>query len=90
MKEGEVKGALGIPVTTPLEEPTTFKGVGGSTARLLGDKGVVGAFDLRVPTGGGGTPPAKTAKVGVEIPSLELAITLLTGTPITSEPKGIT
>ena len=29
IKEGEAKGALGIPVTTPLEGPTTFKEVGG-------------------------------------------------------------
>ena len=28
-KEGEAKGALGIPVTTALEEPTTFVEVGG-------------------------------------------------------------
>ena len=72
MKEGEAKGALRIPVTTPLDGPTTFEGVIGWTTRLLGDKGAVGAFGLGVPTGGGGTPPAKTAKVGVEIPSPEL------------------
>ena len=90
MKEGEAKGALGIPVTTPAEGPTTLEEVSGWTTRLLGDKGAIGAFGLGVPTRGGGNPQVKTSEVGVEIPSLELDITLLTGTPITSEVKGRT
>ena len=90
MKEGEEKGTLGILVATPLEGPTTWEEASGWTTRLLGDKGAIDALGLRVPTGGGGTPLAEMAKVGVEIPSLELAITLLTGTPITGEVKGIT
>ena len=89
-KEGETKGTLGIPVTTPLEIPTTWEEAGGWTTRLLGDKGAVDALGLGVPTDGGGTPLAKMAEVEVEIPSLELAIVLLTGTPIIGELKGIT
>ena len=90
MKEGEAKGALGIPVTTPLEGSTTWEGASGWTTRLLNDKGAVDALGLGVPTRGGGTPQANMAEVGVEIPSLELAITLLTGTPITGEVNGRT
>ena len=82
MEEGEVKGTLGIPMTTALEGPTTFEEFGGWTTRLLGDKGAVSAFGIGVPTGGGGTPPTKAPEVGVEITSPELAITILTRTPI--------
>ena len=88
MKDGETKGTLGILVTTPLEGPTTLEEVGGWNTQLLGDKGVVVVIGIGVPAKGGGTPPAKTAEVGVEIPSPELAITLLTGTPIKGESKG--
>ena len=90
IKEGEEKGALGILVTTPLEGATRLEEAGGWTTRLLGDKGVVDALGLGVPTRVGGTPPANMAEVGVEIPSLELAITLLMGTPITGEVIGRT
>ena len=65
MKEGEAKGALGIPVTTPLEGSTTWEEFDGWTTRLLGDKGAVDALGLGVPTEGGGTPPANMAEVGV-------------------------
>ena len=90
MKEGEAKAALGIPMTTPLEGSTTWEEFSVWTTQLLGDKGVVDALFLGLPTGGGGTPPTKMAEVGVEIPSPELAITMLTGTPITCESKGRT
>ena len=89
-ERGEAKGALGIPVTTPLEGSTTWEEFGGWTTRLLSDKGAVDALGLGVPTGGGGTPPANMDEVWVEIPSPELAITLFTGTPITGELKGRT
>ena len=75
---------------TPLEGPTTFEEVGGQTTQLLGDKGAVGAFDLGVPTGGGGTPPAKMVEVGVDIPSVDISIMLLTRAPIASEVNGRT
>ena len=65
MKEGEAKGALGIPVTTPLEVSTTWEGAGGWTTQLLGDKGAVDALGIGVPTEGGGTPLANMAEVGV-------------------------
>ena len=67
MKEGEEKGALGIPVTTPLEGSTTWEEVGGSTTRLLGDKGAINALGLGVPTRAARTPPTKLDQVGVEI-----------------------
>ena len=88
MKEGEAKGALGIPVTTPLEGSTAWEGASGWTTRLLSDRGAIDALGLGVPTGVGGTPPTNMVEVEVEIPSLELAITLLTGTPITGEVNG--
>ena len=69
MKEGGVKGALGIPVTTPLEGPTALEEVGGWTTRLLDDKGAVRALGLGVPTGVRGNTPTKTVELGVEIPS---------------------
>ena len=90
MKEGESKGELGVPVTILLSGSTTLERVGGWTSLLLGDKGAVNAFGLEVPTEGGGTPRAKMVVVGVEIPSLELDITLLIGTPIRGELNGKT
>ena len=35
--EEEVRGTLGIPMTTMLDGPTTFKGVSGLTTQALGD-----------------------------------------------------
>ena len=69
MKEGEAKGALGIPVTTPLEGSTTWEEAVGWTTRLLSDKSALDALGLRVPTGGGGTPQSNRTEVGLEIPS---------------------
>ena len=57
-KEVETGGTVGIPVTTPLEVPTTIVEFGGRTTRLSGVQGVVGMFSLGAPTGGGSTPSA--------------------------------
>ena len=89
-KRGEAEGALGIPVTTPPEVPTTFVEAGGQTTRLAGVKGVVGMFYLGEPTRGGGTPSAGATEVEVEEISPPLDISLPTGTPITGELKGQT
>ena len=89
-KEGEAKGALGILMTTQPEVPTTFVEAGGCTTRLVGVKGVAGIFVLGVPIGGGGTPSARIAEMGVDGLSPTLAISLLTGTPITGELNGRT
>ena len=61
MKEGEEKGALGIPMTSPQEGYTTLEESCGWTTQLLGDKDALDALVLEVPIGGGGTPPAKMA-----------------------------
>ena len=63
VKEVEIGGTLGIPVTTPTEVTTTFVEARGRTTRLAGVKGVVGMFSLGVPTRGGGTPSARVAEV---------------------------
>ena len=49
-KEGEAKGALGIPVTTPLGGSITWEEFGVWTTWLLGDKGAVDAIGLEVTT----------------------------------------
>ena len=74
-------------MTTHLEGPTTFDKFGDWTTQLLGDKGVVDVLGHGVPTKGGGTPSVEMAKMGVDGPSLDLSISLLTGTPIISESK---
>ena len=79
---------LGIPVTTPLEVPTTFVEVGGQTTQLDGFKGVVGMFSLGESTRGGGTPSAGVTKVEVEELSSALDISLPIGTPTTGELEG--
>ena len=75
-------------MTIPLEGPTTLEVVSDWTTRLLGDKGAVGALDVGVPTEGGGTPLAIMTKMGLYGPSPDLAISLLTRTPITGESNG--
>ena len=87
-KEGEAKGTLVIPMTTPLEVPSTFVEAKGLTTRLDGVKGVAGIFFLGVPTRGGGTPSARIVEMRVEGLSHALDISLLTGTPIIGELKG--
>ena len=89
-KEGGAQGALGIPVTTPPEVPTTFVEAGGRTTRLAGVNGVVGMFALGAPTGGGGTPSSGVAEVEIKELSPTVDIILPIGTPIMGGSKGQT
>ena len=63
----------------------TLDGVEGLFTRALGERGAVDALGLGALTGGNETPPTNMVEVGVDIPSLELDITQLKGTPKPSE-----
>ena len=103
LKKGEdVKGALCIPVTTPLDGLEVFEGAEGLATRVLGETGVekfndtkgsVDAFGCRALTDEGETPLAIIYEVGVDMPprpSPELYIIEPKGTPTLVKPKGQT
>ena len=74
-----------------------FEGVEGLATRALGESGVekfndttgaTYALDIGVPVGGGETLPAIMDEVGLDIPSPELDIPKIKGTPNSNKPKG--
>ena len=77
-------------MTTPLDWPITLEGVEELTTQALEERDARDALGIGVLTEGGETPRAIMAEVGVDMPSPELDIYELKGTPDSGELKGET